>query len=59
MTDLHEKNDPEYAAQIDTVGWIFGAFAIAIVAIAAAVAYHGSSTMIANTPVSHVAGSPG
>jgi len=25
MTDLHEKNDPEYGAQIDTVGWIFGA----------------------------------
>jgi hypothetical protein len=59
MTDLHEKNDPQYAAQIDTVGWIFGAFAIAIAVIAAAVAYHGSSTMIANTPVSHVAGSPG
>ena len=54
MTDLHEKNDPEYGAQIDTVGWIFGAFAIAV----AAVAYHGSTAMIANTPVSHVAGSP-
>ena len=59
MTDLHEKSDPKYAAQIDTVGWIFAAFAVAITAIAAVVAYHGSSTTTANTPVSHVAGSPG
>ena len=47
------------AAQIDTVGWIFVAFAIAITVIAAVVAYHGSGTMIANTPVRYVAGSPG
>jgi hypothetical protein len=59
MTDLHENNDPEYAAQIDTVGWLFVACAIVIVAIAAMAAYYGNGTMIANTPVSHVAGSPG
>ena len=60
MTDLHESNNPKYTAQIDTVGWIFIAFAVAITVIAAVVvAYHGSGTMIANTPVSHVAGSPG
>jgi hypothetical protein len=59
MTDLHETNDPQYTAQIDTVGWIFVAFAIAITVMAAVVAYHGSGTMIANTPVQHVAGSPG
>ena len=59
MTDLYGTSDPKYAAQIDTVGWIFVAFAIAITAIAAVVAYHGSGTTIANTPVSHVAGSPG
>jgi hypothetical protein len=58
MTDLHEQNDPEYAAQIDTVGWIFAALAIAITVIAATLAYHGSGAMIANTAVSHVAGSP-
>ena len=40
-------------AQIDTVGWIFGAFAVAITVVAAVVAYHASGTMIANTPVSH------
>ena len=59
MTDLHESSDPKYTAQIDTVGWIFVAFAVAITAIAAVVAYQGSSAMIANTPTSHVAGSPG
>jgi hypothetical protein len=59
MTDLHKIDDPKYTAQIDTVGWIFVAFAVAITVIAAAVAYHGGETMIANTPVPHVAGSPG
>jgi hypothetical protein len=59
MTDLHESSDPKYTAQIDTVGWIFVAFAVAITVTAAAVAYHASGTIIANTPVSHVAGSPG
>jgi len=59
MTDLHETDDPQYTAQIDTVGWIFVAFAIAITVMAAVVAYHGSGAMIANTPVPHVAGSPG
>ena len=58
MTDLHETNDPKYTAQIDTVGWIFVAFAGAITVIAAVVAYHGSGTMIANTPVPHVADRP-
>jgi hypothetical protein len=59
MTDLHETSDPKYAAQIDTVGWIFVALAVAITVIAGVVAYHGSGTMIANTPGSHVSGSPG
>ena len=57
MTDLHESSDPKYTTQIDTAGWIFVVFAIAITVIAAVVAYHG--TMIANTPVSQVARSPG
>jgi hypothetical protein len=38
MTDLHKTSDPKYAAQIDTVGWIFVAFAVAITVIAAVVA---------------------
>jgi len=59
MTDLHESSDPKYRAQIDTVGWIFVAFVVAITVIAVVVAYQGSGTMIANTPVPHVAGSPG
>ena len=59
MTDLHESNNPKYTTQIDTVGWIFIAFAVTITVIAAVVAYHGSGTMIANTPVPHVAGSSG
>ena len=54
-----ETDEPEYTAQIDTVGWIFVAVAVAITVIAAVVAYHGSGTMIANTPVPHVTGSPG
>ena len=58
MTDLHETSNPKYTAQIDTVGWIFVAFAVAITVMAGMVAYYGSGTMIANTPVSHVAGSP-
>ena len=59
MTDLHETNDPKYTAQIDTVGWIFVAFAIAVTVIAGLVTYHGSGTMIANSPLPHVAGSRG
>ena len=59
MTDLHESNDPKYTAQIDTVGWIFIGFAVAVTVIAAVVAYHGSGTMIANTPARHFTGSPG
>ena len=59
MTELHETSDPKYAAQMDTVGWIFVAFAVTITVIAAVVAYHGSGAMIADTAVSHVAGSPG
>jgi hypothetical protein len=59
MTDLHETSDPKYTAHIDTVGWIFVAVAIAITVIAAVVAYHGNGANIANTAVSHVAGSPG
>ena len=59
MTDLHETGDPKYTAQIDSVGWIFVAFVVVIVAIAAMVAYHGNDRVIANTPVPHAVGRPG
>jgi hypothetical protein len=59
MTDLHKASDPKYTAQIDTVGWIFVAFALVITVAAVVVAYHGSGTMIANTPISHLSGSRG
>ena len=55
MVDLHETNNPEHRPQIDTVGWLFLAFAVAITAAAAMVAYKAASdTMVANAPVSHV-----
>jgi hypothetical protein len=59
MTDLHETGDPKYTAQIDAVGWIFVAFVVVVVAIAAMVAYHGNGTVIANTLVWRAVGSPG
>ena len=53
MSDLHEAHDPEREPQIDTVGWLFLAFALASVTAAAAmVAYKANDTMIANTTVS-------
>ena len=59
MTDLHETTDPKYTAQIDTVGWIFVAFVVAVTVVAAIVAYQASGVMIANSPAPHVAESPG
>jgi hypothetical protein len=54
MSDLHEARDPVREPQIDTVGWLFLAFAVAITATAAMVAYSGSTT-VANAPVLQVA----
>ena len=49
MSDLHEARDPERKPQIDTVGWLFLAFALASVTAAAAmVAYKANDTMVAN-----------
>ena len=53
MSDLHEARDPERKPQIDTVGWLFLAFALASVTAAAAmVAYKCNDMMVANTAVS-------
>ena len=54
MADLPEAINPEHKAQIDTVGWLFLAFAVAITGAAAMVAYRASDTMVANAPVAHV-----
>ena len=55
MADLPEGINPERKALIDTVGWLFLAFAVAITAAAAMVAYEANNTMVANAPVSQVA----
>jgi hypothetical protein len=53
MSDLHEARDPERELQIDAIGWLFLAFALASVTAAAAmVAYKANDTMVANTTVS-------
>ena len=58
MTDLHETPDPKPTAQIDTIGWLFIAFAVVITASAAMIAYQGNSTLVANTSVARAAGPP-
>jgi hypothetical protein len=54
MVDLHETNNPKREPQIDPVGWLFLAFAVAIIAAAAMVAYEANDTMVVNAPVSHI-----
>jgi len=52
MSDLHEAREPKRGLQIDTVGWVFLAFALASVTAAAAmVAYKANDTIVANTTV--------
>jgi hypothetical protein len=54
MSDLHQARDPGREPQIDTLGWLFLAFAVASVTAAAAMVAYGSDTMVANTTVSRV-----
>jgi len=54
MSDLHEARDPLREPQIDTVGWLFLAFAVAITAAAAMFVYKANDTTVASAPVSHV-----
>ena len=56
MSDLDEARDPEPESQIDTLGWLFMIFAVAITAAATVVAYEAYDTTIAKAPVSQVAG---
>jgi hypothetical protein len=52
MVEVHEERI--VFGEIDTVGWLFLAFAVAITAAAAMVAYRASDTIVANAPVAHV-----
>jgi hypothetical protein len=54
MVDLPEASNPERKAEIDTVGWLFLAFAVVITATAGMIAYEANDAMVA-PPVSHVA----
>jgi hypothetical protein len=55
MSDLYEARDLESEPQIDTVGWLFLTFAVAITAAAAMVAYKAANdTTVVNAPVSQV-----
>jgi hypothetical protein len=56
---LHETSNPERKAQIDTVGWVFLALAVVIIAIAAMAVYGDNDATVANTIVSQVARPPG
>lgn len=53
MADLHQTR-PDPNAGIDAVGWLFLAFAAAIIAVAAMIAYEANDTGLANAPVSHI-----
>ncbi len=54
MSDLHEARDPKREPQIDTVGWLFLAFAVLVTATAAMIAYEANDAAIPR-PVSQVA----
>jgi hypothetical protein len=52
--DFPETSNPERKAEIDTVGWLFLAFAVGITATAAMIAYEANDEMVAPL-VSHIA----
>ena len=54
MADLHPTRTPDPNAGIDAVGWLFLAFASAIIAVAAVITYEASDTRLANAPVSQI-----
>jgi hypothetical protein len=39
MAYFHQTNSPEGTAQIDTIGWVFAAFVVAITGITAIALY--------------------
>jgi hypothetical protein len=54
MVDLHQSHNPEPSAGIDTLGWLFSAFAVVILVVGALIAYEATDMRAANAPVSHV-----
>jgi hypothetical protein len=54
MADLHQTSNPKRQAEIDTVGWLFLAFAVVITATAAMIAYEANDAVVANSSVSHI-----
>ena len=54
MTDLRQARTPNPNAGIDAVGWLFSAVAVAIIAVAALIAYQANDTRVANAPVSQI-----
>jgi hypothetical protein len=53
MADLHQTR-PDPNAGINAAGWLFLAFAAAIIAAAAMIAYEANDAGLANAPVSHI-----
>jgi hypothetical protein len=49
MTDLRETSNPE--CKIDTVGWVFAAVVVVIIAFAGMVAYNANDLTITKAPV--------
>jgi hypothetical protein len=55
MTNLHDTSDRDRNAKIDAVGWLFAAFTVIVVGMAAIVAYEGTYASIAASNVPQVA----
>jgi hypothetical protein len=55
MADLHQTRNPDPNAGIDAMGWLFSAVAVAIIAVAALIAYEANDTRVANAPVPQLA----
>jgi len=54
MVDLHQARAPNPNPEIDAVGWLFSAFAAAILVVAAVIAYDAHGAKVANAPVSQI-----
>jgi hypothetical protein len=52
MADLHKTSNSQRTTKIDAVGWLFLAFASAIIAVAVVITYEASDTRHASAPAS-------
>lgn len=55
MVDLHHARAPDPNAGIGAIGWLFSAFAVAILIAAAVIAYEANDARLANAPGSQIA----